>query len=865
MVTSGITREELIQWGGDEVFNQALAICNSGDVSDVRYDDDTLEISGKIEQPSGWSMPVKFKLEAGGRIRSECPCITNQKYGQVCPHVVAIGLALTILEMDEAPPVSRLPSHVLGDEGHETEDGRHKADESNFIEVPVAPKFYALVSGSRAALSIELDCYYDDIDFPCCSTQPERTVYLEDPDDDLVRRVRSMKSEKDAVAALGKWGFEPGYADGDFKLYLTDPQKVLNFLGAGLPAIRRRGWRVDLSERLMALTDTMPSLVPVVQVRDAARGDFDVRISFDAMGKEVSPAEVQAAINRGDGYIMRDGAVVLLDNTAIDAMRSVFSDCALAKSDAPAGWFRVKGVYGSYVKSSLDLLDCIDLDDTAAQHWREDAARQNDRNPNAKFEPVSLGPLDRTLRPYQKQGVYWMRFLEEAGLSGLLADEMGLGKTLQTLTWLSLPRVGQEVKVKGEGEQRMKDSSVHLSSSPSPKCPALIVCPTSLVRNWEAEARKFTPWLKVLVVSGPDRANDFAKIPAADLVVTSYALLQRDFEAAYFDKEFSALVIDEAQHIKNRDTKNARAVKAVNARRRLALTGTPIENSVMDAWSIFDFLMPDYLGDYETFKATYENDLSDESLARLKRKIHPFILRRVKKSVAKDLPDKIVKVSYCPMSDDAQREYAAALAKTRRDAGGLVRQKGFAKSKFEILAMLMKLRQIASRAKVEPFLEQLVSAIEGGHKILVFSQFVSMLKVLSDELRAAGIPFCYLDGSTKDRLGECNRFNRDPKIPVFLISLMAGGTGLNLTGADMVMHYDPWWNPAVEDQATDRAHRIGQKKTVYVMKMIASGSIEEKVLALQRRKQAVIAATVDTTDAAVMETLTADDLRDLLA
>ncbi len=838
MVKSGITREELIQWGGEEVFNQALAICNSGDVNDVRYNDDTLEISGKIDQPSGWSMPVKFKLEAGGRIRSECPCITNQKYGQVCPHVVAIGLALTIMEMEEDPPVSRLSSHDLGDEGLETEDGRPKAGESKFIEIPVSPKFYALVSGSRAALSIELDAYYGDIDFPCCSTQPERTVYLEDPDDDLVRRVRSMKSEKDAVAALGKWGFEPGYGEGDFKLYLTDPQKVLNFLGAGLPAIRRRGWRVDLSARLMTLTDTMPSLVPVVKIKDATRGDFDVNISFDAMGREISPVEVQAAINRGDGYIMKDGAVILLDNTAIDAMRSVFGDCALAKSDAPEGWFRVKGVYGSYVKSSLDLLDCIDLDDTAAQRWREEAARQNDRNPDAKFEPIALGPLDRTLRPYQKQGVYWMRFLEEAGLSGLLADEMGLGKTLQTLTWLSLPRG---------------------------KLPALIVCPTSLVRNWEAEAQKFTPWLKVLVVSGPNRADDFAKIPEADLVVTSYALLQRDFEAAYYDKEFSALVIDEAQHIKNRDTKNARAVKAVNARRRLALTGTPIENSVMDAWSIFDFLMPDYLGDYETFKATYENDMSDESLARLKRKIHPFIMRRVKKSVAKDLPDKIVKVSYCPMSDEAQREYTAALAKTRRDAGGLVRQKGFAKSKFEILAMLMKLRQIASRAKVEPFMEQLTSAIEGGHKILVFSQFVSTLKILRDELRSSRVPCCYLDGSTKDRLGECNRFNRDPQIPVFLISLMAGGTGLNLTGADMVMHYDPWWNPAVEDQATDRAHRIGQKKTVYVMKMIASGSIEEKVLALQRRKQAIIAATVDTTDAAVMETLTADDLRDLLA
>ena len=844
MVKSGISREELIGWGGPEVFNQALALCNSGDVTDVRYDDDTLTVSGKIEQPSGWAMPVKFKLEAGGRIHSNCPCETNQRYSQVCPHVVAIGLALSIMELDE-PEVSRLPSQVLDGEGHETEDGRREEKETNFIEVPISPRFYALVSGSRAALSIELDAWYGDIDFPACSIQPEKVIYLEDPDDDLVRRVRSMKTERDAVKFLEKFGFTPGYKEGDFKVYLTDPQKVLDFLGAGLPALRRKGWRVDLSERLMALTDTMPSLVPVVQVRDAANGDFDVKISFDAMGHEISPVEVQAAVNRGDGYIMKDGAVILLDNTAIGAMWNVFSDCALAKSEAPAGWVRYRGVYGSYVKSSLDLLDCIDLDDTAAAHWREEAERRNDRNPDAKFEPVALGPLDKTLRPYQKQGVYWMRFLEEAGLCGLLADEMGLGKTLQTLTWLSLPRCGGGTK------------------------PALIVCPTSLVRNWEAEAQKFAPWLKVLVVSGPERAKSFDAIPAADVVITSYALLQRDFEQAYYDKEFSALVIAEAQHIKNRDTKNAKAVKAVNARRRLALTGTPIENSVADAWSIFDFLMPGYLGDYETFKLNYEDPIQDgqgeETLQKLKRKIHPFILRRVKKSVAKDLPDKIVKVSYCPLADDAQREYLAALQKTRRDAGGLVRAKGFAKSKFEILAMLMKLRQIASRGKKDAFLEQLASAVEGGHKILVFSQFVTQLKALKDELHSSNIPCCYLDGSTKDRLGECNRFNRDPKIPVFLISLMAGGTGLNLTGADMVMHYDPWWNPAVEDQATDRAHRIGQKKTVYVMKMIASNTIEEKVLALQRRKQAIIAATVDTTDAAVMESLPAQDLGELLA
>ena len=832
MGKSGITQQELIQWGGADVFNQALAIVNSGDVTKAEYDDDKLEIRGKIEQPDGWEMPVSFHLEPGGRIKSACPCMQNQRYGQVCAHVVALGIAVMVKEMDDVDDSANDSQNAHGS-APSTQDA---APEEEFIPVPLAPKFDAFVSGSRASLSIEIDAYYGDIGLPACSVQDDRVVWLEDPDDPLVRRTRSLKAEKEAVHLVEKYGFARGYREGDLKLYLTDQQKVLNFLGAGLPFLRRHGWRVELSEKLMDLTDKMPSVVPVVEVRDAANGAFEVKYTFDAMGEDISPVEIQAALNRGDGYILKDGHVTLLDNSAIETMHDVFRDCATAGSGTADGWFRVDGVHAPYVKASLDLLDSIDLDDTAAAHWRETAATRN-REGTAKFEPVALGKLEGVLRPYQKQGVYWMRFLENAGLCGLLADEMGLGKTLQTLAWLSLPRVG------GGG------------------LPALIVCPTSLVRNWEAEAQKFTPWARTLVVSGPNRARDFARIPDADVVITSYALLQRDFEDAYLGREFSALVLDEAQHIKNRRTRNARAAKNLNARQRLVLTGTPIENSVADVWSIFDFLMPEYLGDYETFKAGYEIPIGDggaegeAAQQKLKRKLHPFILRRLKKSVAKDLPDKLVKVSYCPMPEDTQREYNATLQKERRGA----------KTKFEMLALLMKLRQIASRGKVEAFMEVLDEAIDGGHRVLVFSQFVKQLAVLRQELENEGIPYCYLDGSTKDRLGECNRFNRNGDIPVFLISLMAGGTGLNLTGADMVIHYDPWWNPAVEDQATDRAHRIGQKKKVYVVKLIASGSVEEKVLALQRRKQALIAATVSTTDAAIVEKLTAEDLAELLS
>ncbi len=844
MTKSGITKDELVGWGGAEVFNQALALCNSGDVRDVEYDDDTVTISGKIGRPDGWGMPVSLVLKEKGRIESHCPCYANTKLGQVCPHVVAIGIAQMVMEAEaeelEERETGRAPS-----DGPADGDAEGGADEAaEFNERPATPEFYAFVSGSRASLSIAIDAWYGDIDFPVCSVQAPRTVYIPDPEDPEVRYVRNMEAERAAVKLVEEWGFEPGYRENDMKSYVIDPQKVLNFLGAGIPELRRRRWRIDLAEKLEALVDDMESVLPLVTVRDVPGGAFDIKYTFATRRGEISPVEIQAAINRGDGYILRDGEVALLDNKAIEMMHDVFRDCSSTQDGAPPGWFRVRPVHAPYVRSSLEsIADIVETDDTEAQAWRKTAMMRN-RDSEAKFEPVALGDLEGTLRPYQKQGVYWMRFLEESGLCGLLADEMGLGKTLQTLTWLSLRR--------------------------EPRLPALIVCPTSLVMNWAAESAKFTPWMKTLVVSGPDRAKSFPAIDKADIVVTSYALLQRDFEDAWAGREFGAVVLDEAQHIKNRQTKNARAVKMLQSARRLVLTGTPVENSVADVWSIFDFLMPGYLGDYESFKLGFEQPIADggaaaeDALARLKRKLHPFIMRRVKKMVAKDLPDKIVKVSYCPMDEDTQREYNEALAKTRRQAGDAIKAKGLVKSRFEILAMLMKLRQIASLGKLGAFMEQLQSAIDGGHKILVFSQFVKMLQIIAAELQEYEIPFCYLDGSTKDRIGECNRFNRNDSIPVFLISLMAGGTGLNLTGADMVIHYDPWWNPAVEAQATDRAHRIGQKKTVYVMKMIASGSIEEKVLALQRRKQSVISATVSTTDSEVMEKLTAEDLASLL-
>jgi SNF2 family DNA or RNA helicase len=430
----------------------------------------------------------------------------------------------------------------------------------------------------------------------------------------------------------------------------------------------------------------------------------------------------------------------------------------------------------------------------------------------------------------------------------------------------------------------------------------LIVCPTSLVFNWVAEARKFTPELKVLALHGPDRHAQFDRIGEHDLVVTSYALIRRDAER-YRNIEFDTVVLDEAQHIKNRETQNAQAVKAVKARHRLVLTGTPMENSVLDLWSIFDFLMPGYLGTAKDFRERYElpitREKNGEAQSRLSRRLRPFVLRRLKREVAADLPAKLEQVSFCELTRDQRAVYQQVIEATRKEVLDAVGEAGEARSRMVALNALLRLRQVccdlrllklpersngvvenrsdeqplqhsstptlqtSSSGKLDLFGELLEEVIDGGHRVLVFSQFVSMLTLLRERLDAEGVTFCYLDGSTTDRAAVVERFQKNADIPVFLISLKAGGTGLNLTGADTVIHFDPWWNPAVEDQATDRAHRIGQTRVVTSYKLIARDTVEEKILTLQSRKRELIAATLGG-EAEFTAALSWDEIRELL-
>ena len=727
-----------------------------------------------------------------------------------------------------------------------------------FTMEPADPLFLLKVKGSPASLSIRLFASYGDGEFELVAGKADvkGQFALPDPSDFLRYLVRNKPKEKAAISVVNATGF-PGNVGDEFDT-LVGVREVLNFLGSSVPGLRRLGWAVELDGKVAPMMDEIEFATPVVNVIDGGGGDwFEVDFSFEAtQGDSISSKDVQRAIARGDSFIERNGRTILIDGAAISDMYDVFNDCE-SREGSQGGRFQMDNIYAAFVKSSLDSLDGIDVD--ASSSWR-DRAREYNRAQEAA--PVVLPEyLENTLRPYQRDGVKWLRFLEANGFGGILADEMGLGKTLQSLCWLNMPRHKTEIDGK----------------------PSLVVCPTSLVENWREEASKFVPDMKVLVISGPNRDALFEQIPESNLVVTSYALLRRDLDE-YLEHEFACMMLDEAQHIKNRSTRNAQAAKKVRASHKVVLTGTPIENGVADLWSIMDFLMPGYLGGHATFRTNYElpiqNATEDGVLAqqKLRRKVHPFLMRRLKRDVAKDLPDKIEKVQSCILTKDQQLVYKELLAASRRKITDMVAEQGFGRSRLEILKTLMRLRQTCCHldllklkdleaerpsGKLEAFRELLDEALDGGHRVLVFSQFVSMLTILRKELEERGLSYCYLDGSTKDRMEQVKRFNTDSSIPVFLISLKAGGSGLTLTGADMVVHFDPWWNPAVEDQATDRAHRIGQKRTVYSLKLITRGTIEEKVLEMQKRKKAIIDATLDS-DEAAMEAFSWEDIQELL-
>lgn len=446
------------------------------------------------------------------------------------------------------------------------------------------------------------------------------------------------------------------------------------------------------------------------------------------------------------------------------------------------------------------------------------------------------------LRSYQAEGLGWISFLHECSLAGILADEMGLGKTVQTLAFLQ---------------------NLHRDSG-KPIAPSLIVAPTSVTTNWLYEAKRFAPDLRVLILHGPHRKQLFSSIPAYDLVITSYALLRLDrHELSHY--QFSVLVLDEAQNIKNPTAATTKSAKALKAYARLALSGTPTENRPLELWSIMDFLMPGYLGTSEFFRNYVEKPILEEGPASkvgeiLRAKIRPFILRRTKSEVERDLPPKIESVLHVEMTYSQRELYSQILEEVRPKVFDAIEKRGVSGATVSILTALLRLRQVCNHpnsisalrsiegfdsGKFNLFKELVLEALESNRKILVFSQFKEMLSIMQSWIDELTIPYLYLDGTTKDRQDMIDAFNTDPSIRLFLISLKAGGTGLNLTAADTVIIYDPWWNPAVESQAVDRAHRIGQVKTVNVYRLVTEHSVEQRIMDLKRKKAHLIDALVN--------------------
>ncbi|SUQ47576.1 RNA polymerase-associated protein RapA [Clostridium neonatale] len=459
--------------------------------------------------------------------------------------------------------------------------------------------------------------------------------------------------------------------------------------------------------------------------------------------------------------------------------------------------------------------------------------------------------LNASLREYQISGYNWFKTLDYLGFGGILGDEMGLGKTLQTITLL-------------------------LSNKGSK---SLIIAPTSLIYNWNNEFKKFAPNMKIAIANGSkeEREKLLKEYKEYDVIITTYNLLRRDIDI--YTMEFDYCILDEAQNIKNSSSQNAKAVKTINAKRRFALTGTPIENSLMELWSIFDFIMPNYLYDEKRFTYRYFRRLEEgpEIIQELNRLIKPFILRRYKKNVIKELPDKIEKRLYVPLSDEQTKVYEAYSKYVKDIIAKKVEDLEFTRSKIEILSYITKLRQLCldpsvvmeeyngDSGKIDSLMELLEQSVCENHKVLVFSQFTSVLKNIGKTLEKNNFRYSYLDGSIPsiDRMKMVEEFNNGEN-SVFLISLKAGGTGLNLTSADIVIHFDPWWNPAVEDQATDRAHRIGQENVVEVIKLIAKGTIEEKIVDLQDTKRELISKILgDDLSADNINTLSEEDILSL--
>ena len=643
---------------------------------------------------------------------------------------------------------------------------------------------------------------------------------------------RNVRDEEKMIQELVNFGFEmvtgKSTADGETRLILRDREAVGAFVDELLPQWLSSGRDFLMSSGLANLCGDSGKLAMHAELTGETADRYELTIRLSSSSLRIPWRDLVTAARNNEMFIAPLPGQLVKVPHALRNLARAMCDIALPKSGAGSG------------ESPADVLL---LPRPAAVHWAALGSEIPGAVPLEFFRlkadlelavrSAMSGSLEKssifqgTLRKYQQAGVLWMRSLGIRSRNLILADEMGLGKTVQTLALLA--------------------------SDPGRHLPALVVCPTSLLENWVREAEKFTPSLKVLSISGHDRAKLWENALFHDICISSYALIKRDAEQVR-KLHFKYLILDEAQHIKNPSTGNSQICKSIEAEHKLVLTGTPLENSPEDLWSIFEFLHPGLLGALASFRRNYlQSGSGPEAMAELSARIAPFILRRRKAEVHMEIPPKTEQLLYCEMDDD-QRVLYNRFLQEGRERYFQIKNKNKNKngenpvSRFEVLSSLLRMRQVCCdpallpdggnirSAKMELLRELLLETIDSGHKVLLFSQFTSLLSIARSWLDSEGIRYEYLDGSTKDRMERVDAFNNTPEIPLFLLSLKAGGLGLNLTSADTVILYDPWWNPAAEAQAADRTHRIGQTRSVNIIKLLVKDSVEEKVLELQRRK-----------------------------
>ena len=628
--------------------------------------------------------------------------------------------------------------------------------------------------------------------------------------------------------------------DADF-IISHDDQAAFLFLEQGLPHFYELA-EVFISSNMKRIRIlSAPRTAVGVSV---SNGLLEIDIHSDSLPYEELAGILNSYRRRQKYYKLKSGEFLKLENNSLSVLSELADGLRLSEQAIRGGRISVPLYRASYIDAVLTSHNS-DIQSHRDRYFKS-LIRDMKSVADSDYEvPDAMKPI---LRDYQKTGYRWLCTIAQLGFGGILADDMGLGKTLQIITLLEHARL--------EAISKTVDLTDTASHTACPPPVSLIVCPSSLVYNWDSEIEHFAPNLKTLLITGTaqERQELLTHYADYDVLITSYDMLKRDI-ASYDNLHFHYQIIDEAQYIKNHRTQAARSVCSIHSVTRFALTGTPIENRLSELWSIFEYLMPGVLYPYAYFRSELEQPIVENkdpiAATRLQQLVRPFIMRRLKTDVLKELPDKLEHAVYAQMTDEQNKLYTANTLKLQKD---LEQQSDsmFKTSKIQILAELTKLRQLCcdpsliyqnyhgGSAKLDTCIQLIENAMAGGHKILLFSQFTSMLDVIERRLKAERILYYRLDGSTKSeqRTRLVNAFNEN-KIPVFLISLKAGGTGLNLTGADIVIHYDPWWNAAAQNQATDRAHRIGQTHTVTVYKLIARHTIEEKILELQENKKAL--------------------------